>query len=139
MRRQSEASDPELLASQLRAVEALLIGSDIEAAALAAGADPETVRDWADDDPGFIACLNRAKRERARRIRAEVHSLASEAVETLRDAMTNPESPMPIRFRAALAVLEATNTMSAETIGPVSANGVQAALDRERLIDSLGG
>jgi hypothetical protein len=94
---------------------------------------------WLDSDAGFVAGLNRAKTYRAERLRADVRSLASEAVATLRELVSGPDVPPAVRLRASLAILEAADAMKAETIGSTSARGVQTSMDHRRLLESLGG
>jgi hypothetical protein len=99
----------------------------------------EAVVDWVQSDAGFVARLNRARSYRAERLRADVRSLASDAVATLRELITAPEVPSTVRLRASLAILEAADAMKAETIGSTSVEGVQASMEHRMLIESLGG
>ena len=95
--------------------------------------------DWVQSDAGFVARLNRAKTYRAERIRADIQSLASDAVVALRKLISGPVVPPAVRLRASLAVLEAADAMKAETIVSTSAEGVQASMEHRALIESLGG
>ena len=74
MGRRSDGPDPK----QARIIEAIATGADAAQAAEAVGVDRETPREWLDDDPSFVAGLNRAKRERADRLRAEVRGLGAD-------------------------------------------------------------
>jgi hypothetical protein len=103
-----------------------------------AGCDSEAVAEWLREDPKFIAELNRVRSYRAERLRADVRSLASEAVKTLRKLVRAADVPPAVRLRACLAVLEAADAMRPEPIGPTSASGVKASLDHQAMIDSLG-
>src|SRR4051794_29723027 len=109
MARQSETPDPVQRAAQAKAVDAIASGADVAGASEAAGVERETLRDWLDGDAEFIASLNRAKVERGDRLRSEVRGLASEAVATLRELVSGPETPPAVRLRAALAILEAAD------------------------------
>jgi hypothetical protein len=120
---------------QLRAVGAM---SGADAAGLD-GLVAEAVVSWLDGEPGFVARLNRAKTYRAERLRADVRSLASDAVATLRELVSSPDVPPAVRLRACLAVLQAADAMRAEPIGPTSARGVKASMDHRALLESLGG
>src|SRR3954469_15220378 len=100
----------ELSPDQLRAIGAM---SGAEAAELD-GLDAEAVVDWLDGDAGFVAGLNRAKTYRAERLRAEVRSLASDAVAPLRELVSGPDVPPGVRLRACLAILQAADAMKAE-------------------------
>ena len=104
-----------------------------------AGCDPEAVAEWLQDDPAFIAGLNRAKSFRRERLRADVLSLASDAMATLRELVSGPEVPPSVRLRASLAILEAAGALKTEEIGPTTAEGVQAKIEHKRFIESLGG
>jgi hypothetical protein len=132
------SDDRTITPAQEHAIEAILAGTTPAGIAEMIGADVATVRSWLDSDAEFIARLNRAKRERAESIRAEVRGLSSEAVATLREMLTGPETPPAIRLRAALSILGTREALKPETIGPASAGGVKSALQREWLIDSLG-
>jgi hypothetical protein len=101
--------------------------------------DAESVVGWLAGDAGFVARLNRARTYRAERLRADVRSLASEAVATLRELVSGSDVPPAVRLRASLAILEATDAMRAETIGSTSARGVKASMDHRALLESLGG
>jgi hypothetical protein len=90
-------------------------------------------------DYEFIAALNRAKSFRRERLRAEVRSLASDAMATLRDLVSRPSVAASVRLRASLAILQAADALKVEEIGPMSADGVEAGLDHKRFIESLGG
>ncbi len=120
---------------QLRAV-GVLAGAD---PADVAGCDPAAVAGWLDREPEFIAGLNRAKSYRRERLRAEIRSLTSEAVKTLRKLVRGADVPPAVRLRACLAILEAADAMEPETIGPTWVGGVEASRGHRDLIESLGG
>jgi hypothetical protein len=122
--------------SRLRAVNALA-GAESDGADVA-GCDSEAVAGWLRDDPEFIAGLNRAKSFRRERLRADVLSLASDAMATLRELVSGPDVPSSVRLRASVAVLQAADALKAEEIGPTSAEAVQANIEHKRFIDSLG-
>src|SRR4051812_28840813 len=124
-----DKSEAELSPDQLRAIGAM---SGSEAAEMD-GLDAKAVVDWLDGDPAFVSRLNRAKTYRAERLRADIRSLASDAVATLRELVSGPDVPAAVRLRASLAILQATDAMKAETIGPTSARGVKAAMDHKAL------
>jgi hypothetical protein len=134
MGRQADRPDPK----QAQAVDAIASGADVAKAADAAGVDRETLRDWLHHDAAFVAGLNRANRERADRLRAEVRALASEAVATLRELLTGAEIPPAVRLRAALMVLGSADAMKAEMIGPTTEAEVRAEMDHRDLMASLG-
>jgi hypothetical protein len=129
-------TDAGLSPSRLRAVN-LLAGAESDGADVA-GCGSEAVAEWLRDDPEFIARLNRAKSFRRDRLRADVLSLASAAMATLRELVSGPDVPPSVRLRASLAILDAANALKAEEPGPTSAEGVQAKMDHQRFIDSLG-
>jgi hypothetical protein len=100
MARQAETQTPDELPSRARAIEAIVSGSGVPGAADVAGVDPVTVREWAYRDPEFIAAMNRAKRERSDRLRAEVLAMASEAVATIREMIRSDDVPPAVRLKA---------------------------------------
>ena len=122
--------------SRLRAVN-VLAGAESDGADVA-GCGSDAVADWLRDDPEFIAGLNRTKSFQRDRLRADVLSLASDAMATLRELVSGPNVPPSVRLRASLAILDAANALKAEELGPTSAEGVQAKMDNQRFIDSLG-
>jgi hypothetical protein len=121
--------------SQLRAVN-VLAGAESDGADVA-GCGSDAVADWLRDDPEFIAGLNRAKSFRRDRLRADVLSLASAAMATLRELVSGPDVPPSVRLRASLAILDAANAFKSEEIGPTSAEGVRANMEHQRIIDSF--
>jgi hypothetical protein len=125
-----------LSVSRLRAVN-VLAGADSDGADVA-GCDSEAVAEWLRSDPEFIAELNRTKSFRRERLRANVRSLASDAMATLRELVSGPDVPPSVRLRASLAILEASDALTIEEIGPTTAEAVQAKIDHKRFIDSLG-
>jgi hypothetical protein len=131
-------SGPEngLSVSRLRAVN-VLAGAESDGADVA-GCGSEAVAEGLRDDPEFIAGLNRAKSFRRERLRADVLSLASDAMATLRELVSGPDVPPSVRLRASLAILDAANVLKAEEHGPTSTEAVRAKLDDRRFIDSLG-
>ena len=104
----------------------------------AAGCDREVGAEWLAENPEFIAELNRAKSLRRERLRADVRSLASKAMATLRELISAPDVPPAVRLRASLAVLQTADAIAAEEIGPTSAEGVRAKIDHDAFIESLG-
>ena|SRR5208337_4760068 len=102
------------------------------------GLDAEAVAGWLVSDVGFVAGLNRAKSHRAERLRADVRSLASDAVAALRELISGPDVPPAVRLRASLAIHQAADAMKAETIGSTSARGVKASMDHRALLECLG-
>jgi hypothetical protein len=115
-----------------------LAGAESDGADVA-GWDREHAAEWLGGDPEFIAGLNRAKSFRRERLRADVRSLASDAITTLRELVSRPGVPSAVRLRASLAILQAADALSVEEIGLTSEDGVEAALEDKRLIESLGG
>ena len=128
--------DDGLSVPRLRAVN-VLAGARSDGADVA-DCEPEVVSEWLRDDPEFIAEVNRAKMYRREHLRADVLSLASDAVATLRELVSGPDVPPSVRLRACLSILAAADAMKAEEIGPTSAEGVQAEIEHKRFMDSLG-
>jgi hypothetical protein len=122
---------------RLRAVN-VLAGAESDGAGPADG-DLETAAEWLQGDPEFVAALNRAKSFRRERLRAEVRSMASDAMATLRELVSGPDVPPSVRLRASLAIIQAADALNIEAIGPMSADAVEARLEHNRFIESLGG
>jgi hypothetical protein len=120
---------------QRRAVDTLA-GAEFDGSDTA-GCDWEAVADWLGQDAAFIAEVNRAKTIRRDRLRADVRSLASQAVATFRELVAGSEVPTSVRLRASLAILQAADAIAAEEIGPKSAEGVRAKLAHDAFVESL--
>lgn len=114
--------DSGLTLEQIRAMDAL--AGSLPADGLIP--DRGAVADWLLHSPDFIAGLDRAKSHRTERLRAEVRSLATEAVSALRNLITGSDIPPAVRLRAALAILGAAGALTEEAIGPTSAEEVRA-------------
>ncbi len=141
---------------QLRAVNELA-GAESNGAGLA-DCESEAVAGWSGDDPEFIAALNRAKSfrterlradlrslasdamaTRTERLRADLRSLASDAMATMRELVTSPGIAPTVRLRVSLAILQSVGVLKADEIGPRTAEGVQAKIAHDQFIESLGG
>ena len=68
-----------------------------------------------------------------------IRSLASNAMATLRELVSGPDVPPSVRLRASLAIIQAADALNIEAIGPMSADAVEARLEHDRFIESLGG
>lgn len=101
-------TSPALTPQQETAIASLLTGATLAKAAEAAGVDRTTLWRWLKTDAAFVAEHNRARKEQRDAAQLEVRSLASQAVSTIRELMTNPLAPSAIRLKAALAVLDAS-------------------------------
>jgi hypothetical protein len=123
--------------SRLRAVS-VLAGAESDGADVA-GCESEAVAGWLRDGPEFIAGLNPAKSFRGERLRADVLSLASDAMATLRELVSGPDVPPSVRLRASLAILEAADALETEEIGPTTAESVRAKIEHDAFIESLRG
>ena len=133
-------SKPEtgLTVCRLRAVN-VLAGAESNGADVPE-CDSETLAECLRNDPEFVAALNRVKLAQRERLRAEVRSLASDAMATYRELISGPRHvPHSVRLRACLALLHAADALNAEEIGPTSAEGAQAKLQHDRFLESLGG
>ena len=100
-----------LTSHQLRAID-VLAGAESDGAGLAVG-DPETAAEWLRGDPESVAALNRGGESfRRERLRAEVRSLASNAMATLRELRSPAPTSPSIRPAPGLplAILEAAGT-----------------------------
>jgi hypothetical protein len=115
-----------------------LAGAESDGADVA-GCESEDVAEWLRDDPEFIAGLNRAKSFRRERLRADVLSLASDAMATLRELVSGPDVPPSVRLRASVAILQAADALTVEEIGPTTAESVRAKIEHDAFIESLGG
>jgi hypothetical protein len=105
---------------ECRAIGVLACGGSVSDAARAASVNRSTIYRWLDDNPNFIAELNRFRTEQRDTIRRELHALADDAIGAMRDLLSTA-APPAIRLRAATAVLTSLGVIDAQTIGPVHA------------------
>ncbi len=89
-----------LSASQIRAVEALLHGQTMTAAAKSAGISRETLHRWQRENFAFQAIYNEGRRELLNAIQSRLLALADKATETVTEAIEQGDT------KAALALLK---------------------------------
>ena len=87
-------------------IASLVVGRSVTEAAQDAGVDRTTVYLWKRTDPAFVAEINRLHQEARRTIHASYRFLAVDAIDVLREALR--DAPLPLRVKAALAVLDKT-------------------------------
>ncbi len=115
---------------QSLAIEALAGGSNVTAAAKAAGVTRETVSRWMHHDPVFITELHNIQVEMATQTRCALEALGMRSIETLSNALQN-NFVQSTALRAACAVLKILGANRAETLEPTTPQEVQLRL-RER-------
>jgi hypothetical protein len=119
-------------ASQALAIEALVAGSTVSAAAEQGGVSRQTLHRWLAADHVFIAALNFRKAEFLGQVRGELRALATDAIATLKRAM-NPDKPVfsatAVRIKTALAVLAMVGADTPERFGSSDPDKVQDELD----------
>jgi hypothetical protein len=104
MENQQQSTHSTLNTKQMEVIAALVNGANVTSATKAAGVDRTTFYLWMKRDAGFAEELNLAQKERHIAIRAQMHSLADEALEALHE-MLEPDIPAAVRLRAALQIL----------------------------------
>jgi transposase-like protein len=117
-------------ASQVLAIEALVAGSTVSAAAEQAGVSRQTLHRWLATDHVFIAAHNARKVEVLAEVRGDLRSLAASAVAVYRRALdlNVPNMPTAVRLRASGAVLAMIGADAPERIGPSDPDKVQDEL-----------
>jgi uncharacterized protein YchJ len=103
---QQHNSKQTLTAKQQAALNALLSGSSISAAAEAAGVHRSTLHEWLRKHHLFRAALAEARHANADQVVDAFQNLTAAAISTLTEALTSPDTPISVRLRAALAVLK---------------------------------
>jgi len=93
-----------LTARQEKAVVALITSKSLEEAAQKSGVSPKTLYRWRHEDPLFATAWHSARREALDAGVSALQSGVSEAVQVLRECLTerNPH----VRIRAALGLIE---------------------------------
>jgi AcrR family transcriptional regulator len=124
---------------QVLAIEALVVGSTVTAAAAAAGVSRATVHRWLATDAEFIAAFNRERSDHLGHVRRQLRALADEAVVTIHRAMTTDRPvPMAVRLRAAFAVLKMVGADTPEAIGSTDAREIEKGQALSDLLSSFG-
>jgi len=99
-----------LTAAQERAMDALMTGASVTAAAKVAGVNRNTVSDWLNRHTGFVAEYGRRRRELWSALRGRLSALATKAVDVLEAEL---DEAGPKRLDAAIHVLRATSLYDA--------------------------
>jgi AcrR family transcriptional regulator len=117
-------------ASQALAIEALVAGSTVSAAAEQAGVSRATLHRWLASDHVFLAAFNDRKAEVMAEVRGQLRSLAGEAVAVYRSVLDPTKgASLTARLKVARAVLEMVGADTPERIGPSDPDKVQDELD----------
>lgn len=93
--------------AQQRAVDALLAGGDVAAAAAAAGVTDRTIQRWR-KEPAFLAALQMAQDAALDRTAGALVAASGAAVALLRRVVEDDAAQMSHRLRAAGTLLDAT-------------------------------
>ena len=97
---------------QINALERLLLGETVTAAAKAVGIDRSTLHRWLRKDFEFQAAFNRRKRELAEAVQVRLLSLADKAAAVVGNAVEQGN------LNAALAVLRGIGALSGTPVTP---------------------
>ena len=91
---------------QVQVVAALAEGRSVTRTAAAAGIHRTTIHNWMRSSKEFRDAVNEARDYFFECVNDQLNELSTTALDTLRQLLTNPETPPSIRLHAALAVLE---------------------------------
>jgi hypothetical protein len=129
----------ELTAEQAAVVAGLATGQTFADAASAAGVERSLVYRWLGSLPAFVAAANRVRSELRESTLSKVQVLAPLAVETVKEALTSPDSPPPLKLRAVAIILR---LVTMEPVGAVDAESIEAEFKRrgvrEFFADAIG-
>ncbi len=135
---QNETSQKKLTAKQERALDHLLCGETVTAAAKAAGVGRSTLHRWQAEDLTFQAAYNRRRHELQDAARARLLQLADQAMETVEGAVAGGDA------RTSLKVLDSLGLLEPPTIGldsvealEVRRKEMEAARGRDRFLTDL--
>lgn len=108
---------PSITPSQHKAIDALLMASDIKSAAKLAGIAYSTLRGWLANDTAFCSAYSEARRLATEHALAVVQSHARLAVGVLVEIMTDADAPAGHRVNAAARLLDmATRTIERDEV-----------------------
>ncbi len=137
--KQDETPQKKLTAKQERALEHLLAGETVTAAATVAGVGRSTLHRWLAEDLTFLAAYNRGRHELRDSARARLLQLGCQAMETVEGAVAGGDA------RIALKVLDSLGLLEPPTIGPDNVNALEtrrkeeeAGRERARFLADLG-
>lgn len=99
-----------LTAVQNQVIATLAGGASLSDAAAQAGIHRNTIANWRRASPEFRAELAQALYDRALLVREQAEALASDALTTIREILTDSKAPASVRLRAALAILQLVST-----------------------------
>lgn len=102
---QIQAAKPTITARQQVLINSLLAGKTITASCEDAGVSRCVYYDLMNRSPLFVDELNRQRDEQLKAVRQSLKNLASLAIGTLEQILTDREAPAGARVRAAIAVL----------------------------------
>jgi hypothetical protein len=91
---------------QAQVIAALAQGRTITDAARGASIHRTTIHHWFRTAPVFKAAFQEAQREYVDTLHDGLRDLAARAVETLRNLLSDPNTPPAVRLRTALAILQ---------------------------------
>ncbi|MDD5453443.1 MAG: phBC6A51 family helix-turn-helix protein [Candidatus Bipolaricaulis sp.] len=120
---------------QENAVDLLVTGKTDTEVAEAVGVTRQTVNEWKNHDPVFVAALNERREELWRSGREHLRSLVVQAVKTLENDLNGPDPKL--RQLAAVHVLKAVGMYGKQNFSPcgaVTPEGVEG--EWKRLQDS---
>lgn len=118
----------DLTESQQHALSALLDGATVTEAAKAAGVRRQSVSNWRNRNPVFIAALNAAARDQLRHVHDSFRALAPAALAILAGEL---EAGGATASRAARDVLRMLEHIGPDTIGSTSPSVVRHELEDE--------
>ena len=134
---QQTATNERLTLTQCKAIAALVSGQNVTDAAKQAGVDRSTLHRWLKSDPRFVAAYNQERADQQSALREQLHSLASDAVDTVRELLSGEETPPAVRLRAALAVI-GTARSRPDSIGPTEPEDVQRQWEQAAVLRRAG-
>ena len=113
-----------LTAKQERALDHLLAGETITAAAKAVNADPSTLHRWLRENPLFQATFNQRRRELQEAHQTKLASIATKALQTVEQAVENGDVGTSMKLLTGLGLLSG----EAPRIGPEDPRDVERHL-----------
>ena len=125
--------EEELTSTQLAALEALIAGATVTAAAGTAGVNRVTVHRWLRDDFSFQAAFNQARRDLREAAMARLLKLGDLAVGTVQEAVEQGD------VRVAVAVLKGLGLLSERAIevGPCDPKKLNSLAEKQAQVDAL--
>ena len=126
-----DRSERRLTEIQQQAIEVLATGTSVSETARKIGVTRATVSRWVNHDVDFFTALNRLRSDMHESHGDRLRTLATQAFDVLEETL-GPDMPPNLRYKAALAVIEAAKAIESE-VGHTSREDLELESNLKKL------